>query len=146
MQIGTTRFGAVDIQVDDILLFPSGLIGFEDSRHWVLLGDAENDNVGWLQCVSGADLAMPVVSPRRFVPDYQVRLSRMHLEPLQLSAVHHAYVLNVISKNDNMLTLNLRAPIVINLDRRLGRQVVTSDEQPLQFELAAIPSSLRKSA
>lgn len=146
MQIGTTRFGAVDIQVDDILLFPSGLIGFEDSRHWVLLGDAENDSVGWLQCVSGPDLAMAVVSPRRFVPDYQIRLSRGHLEPLQLSAADQAYVLTIVSKNDMRLTLNLRAPIVINLDRRIGRQVVTSDEQPMQFELAAIPTTLRKSA
>jgi flagellar assembly factor FliW len=44
------------------------------------------------------------------------------------------------------LTINLRAPIVINLDRRLGSQVITVDHQPVRYELAALPIALRKSA
>ncbi len=146
MQIGTSRFGSVEIEFDDILLFPSGLIGYEDNRHWVLLADAENDAVGWLQCVAGPDLAVAVISPRRFVPEYQLRVGRSQLEPLQLTSTDQAYVLTVISKTDTHLSVNLRAPIVINLDRRVGRQVVTNDEQPLQFELAPLHAPLRKSA
>ena len=45
-----------------------------------------------------------------------------------------------------LLTLNLRAPLVINLDRRIGCQVVTVDPQPMQYELANLPAELRKSA
>ncbi len=146
MQIGTSRFGNIEIEVDDVLLFPTGLVGFDDCRHWVLLGDAENECIGWLQCVSGQDLAMPVVSPRRFVADYQVRVSKSQLEPLNLSSTDHAFVLSVISKNNDDLTLNLKAPIIINLDQRIGRQVITSDEQPLQYVLSSAPAPLRKSA
>ncbi len=146
MKITTTRFGSVQIEADDILLFPAGLAGFEDCRHWVVLADANNESVGWLQCVSRADLALAVVSPRRFAPDYQVRVTRSQLAPLQLEALDRAYVLTVVSKDAAHLTLNLKAPLIINLDRRLGRQVITCDEQPVQFPVAHVPAPLRKSA
>ena len=40
MQVKTSRFGTVEIQPEDILLFSRGLIGFESHRHWVLLADS----------------------------------------------------------------------------------------------------------
>ena len=48
MKIHTTRFGAIEIEPDDILFFRNGLLGFEDCRHWVLLADADNSSVAWL--------------------------------------------------------------------------------------------------
>jgi flagellar assembly factor FliW len=44
------------------------------------------------------------------------------------------------------LTLNLKAPIVINLETRTGRQVVASGELPLQYELSQERPPLKKSA
>ena len=63
MKIQTTRFGAIQIEPDDILFFRSGLLGFEDCRHWVLLADADNEAVAWLQSMQHSDIALPVVSP-----------------------------------------------------------------------------------
>ena len=146
MKIHTTRFGSIEIEPDDILFFRNGLVGFEDCRHWVLLADSENSSVAWLQSMQHSDIAWPVVSPRRFVAGYQVRLEPADVDVLQLSDVEQAFVLAVVSRNDESLTLNLRAPLVVNLDRRIGSQVVTVDEQPLQYELAALPTSLRRSA
>jgi flagellar assembly factor FliW len=146
MQINTTRFGNVDIEADDILLFSAGIFGFEDCRHWVLLADAENDAVAWLQSIPRADVAVPVISPRRFLPDYQVRVGRGQLAALELSAPDLAYVLVLVARDDDRLTANLKAPLIINLDRRLGRQIVTSDDQPLAHQLGTISRSLRKSA
>lgn len=146
MEITTTRFGKVAIDAEDILLFPHGLMGFEDNQHWVLLADAENPAVGWLQSITRPGLAMAVVSPRRFVPDYHLHVTRAELTALQMGAEDRTYVLSLISSHEGALTTNLRAPIVINLHRRLGRQVVTSDEQPLRYELAPRPLPLRKTA
>jgi len=146
MKIHTTRFGSIEIEPDDILFFRNGLLGFEDCRHWVLLADADNASVAWMQSMQHADIAMPVVSPRRFVADYQVRLENEDVDTLQLSSVEQAYVLGVVSRDEETLTLNLRAPLVINLDRRIGCQVVTVDNQPLQYELTTLPVSLRRSA
>ncbi len=146
MKIQTTRFGGVDIAADDILFFANGLFGFETSHHWVLLADADNPAVAWLQSVQNGETALPVVAPRRFVADYQVRLEASEIQRLKLSSLNQAYVLAIISREDDLLTINLRAPVIINLDRRIGCQVITVDQQPIRFELAALPLSLRKSA
>ena len=147
MQIGTRHFGNVEIEVDDILLFPQGVIAFEDCRHWVLLADAENPSVAWLQSANRAEVALPVVSPRRFSPEYAVHVTRGQLSPLEFSQFDQAYVLAVVASSDGDLTLNLKAPLIINLDRRLGRQVITSDEQPVALTLSSTsPTLLRKSA
>ena len=145
MQIETTRFGSVSIEAEDILLFPLGLFAFENIRHWVLLADADNESVGWLQSISDPATALPVVSPRRFVPDYQIRVGRSQLAPLELAGPDQAYVLAVVGKAGERLTVNLKAPLIINLDRRLGRQVITNDDQPLQMALDPIAPA-RKSA
>ena len=146
MHVHTTRFGSVAIQADDILLFPQGLFAFARHRHWVLLADAENDAVGWLQSINDPRVAMAVVSPRRFAPDYRVRVDRKQLVPLQLDDSNRPYVLTLVSQHANKLTVNLRAPVLVNLDRRLGAQMIVTDEQPLRFVVADAPERLRKTA
>jgi flagellar assembly factor FliW len=146
MLIETTRFGPVDIEPDDVIHFPNGLLGMEECRRWVLLGDEENDVLGWLQSVDRSEIAMAVVSPRRFVPDYQMRVARHELGPLALEDVRQAQVLVILGKTDRAMTLNLKAPLVFNLPRRLGRQVVTNGDQPVQYALPCAQASLKKSA
>lgn len=146
MRINTSRFGRIEVDAADVLTFPSGLPGLEDCRDWALLADSDNDALGWLQSVTRGDVALAVVSPRRFVPDYQVRIPRSELSPLALTDMRQAQVVVVVGKTGTGLTLNLKAPIVINLEARTGRQVVASGEQPLQYELATHRPPLKKSA
>jgi len=146
MQINTSRFGSVEIEPEDILLFSRGLFAFENHRHWVLLTDRHNHGVAWLQSLGDPEVALPMVSPRRYVPGYQVRILRSQLTPLELAALDQAFVLNVLSQDAGQLTLNLKAPVLVNLDRRIGRQIVTVDEQPLQLALPDLTLPLRKSA
>jgi flagellar assembly factor FliW len=146
MQVTTSRFGMVEILPEDILLFSRGLIGFESHRHWVLLADAHNFGVAWLQSLADPAVALPMVSPRRYVPSYRVLIQRSQLTPLELAVLDEAFVLVAVGRNAAGLTLNLRAPLIVNLNRRIGRQVITGDEQPLQLAIPKIPLSLRKVA
>jgi flagellar assembly factor FliW len=146
MEIATTRFGTVQIEPEDVLDFPTGLIGIDGSRQWVLLADGESDALGWLQSIQRPDLALAVVSPRRFVPDYQARVYRRELEPLGLIRAADAQILVVLSQHDDAITLNLKGPLVINLERRVGRQVIVNDEQPVQYVVSAALASLKKTA
>jgi flagellar assembly factor FliW len=146
MRINTTRFGRIDVDPADVLHFPSGLPGLEDCRDWALLADASSDSLGWLQSTTRGDVALAVVSPRRFVPEYQVRIPRSELAPLSLLDMRQAQVVVIVGKTATGLTLNLKAPIVINLEARTGRQVVASGELPLQYELTTHRPPLKKSA
>jgi flagellar assembly factor FliW len=146
MQLCTTQFGTIEIHSDDVLFFPEGLIGFERCQQWVLLADPETEAVGWLQSINRPDVALAVVSPRRFAPHYCVRIPQRSLQPLQLADSDQAYILAVVGGNDHALTMNLKAPLIVNLQRRLGRQVITLDDQPLQYEFASRAVQLRKTA
>lgn len=146
MRVNTTRFGRLEIEADDVLLFPNGVLGLEDCRHWVILADAENESLGWLQSISRAEVALAVVSPRRFVPDYQLRVAKSEMSTLELDQLNQAQVLLIVGKNQYGVTLNLKAPVVINVDRRLGRQVIANGEQPVQFQLTDGATALRRSA
>ena len=146
MDIRTTRFGTLAIEADDILNFPAGMLGLEGCRQWVLLADAQNDVLGWLQSTSQPEVALAVVSPRRFVPDYQVRVARSELTPLAMEETRQAKVLVIVGKNEHSITLNLKAPLVINLRKRVGRQVITNSDHAVQHELTRDTQPLKKSA
>ncbi len=146
MQISTTRFGTLCVDVDDLIHFPHGIVGFEDCQRWILLADPQNSAVGWMQSAERPATALPVVSPRRFVDSYRVRVTRDQLAGLNLSERDRLYVLCVVGKRDGGYVMNLRAPVLVNLDRRLGCQVITHDDQPLHMALTKPPAPLQKSA
>jgi flagellar assembly factor FliW len=146
MKVNTTRFGRLELEADDVLLFPNGVLGLEHCRHWVLLADAQNEALGWLQSISRPEIALAVVCPRRFVPDYQLRVSKSEMNPLELDDLAQAQVLLIVGKNQYGVTLNLKAPLVINIDRRLGRQVMANGDHPVQYQLTDGTTALRKSA
>ena len=89
----------MDINHSDMLLMPHGLIGFETCRHWVLLSSQENEEVAWLQSVALANVALPVVSPRRFAPNYRVQANKRDLALLHLHTEDQLYVLSIVSKS-----------------------------------------------
>lgn len=146
MQINTSRFGPVVVYEEDVLLFPSGLLGLEDCRHWLLLGDGRSDTVAWLQSIEKPQIAMAVVAPRRFVPDFRMRVARAELEPLHLADTSVAEVLVIVGRTDRSITLNLKAPLVINPANGVGRQVITNGDLPIAYELRSGPTALRRIA
>lgn len=132
MRINTQRFGTLSLNAEQLFLFPQGLIGMETLRQWALLPDQDNPSVAWLQSASRGDRAIAVISPRAFFDDYRVHISRRELASLHMRPGAEVYVMTSVSGHVGKLTTNLRSPILLNLSRRLGCQVITNDEQPIQ--------------
>ncbi len=137
MKLKTTRFGDVEVLEIDEITFPAGLIGIEACTRWVLLADAHNPALGWLQSIDRPELAMAVVSPRRFVSGYRVRVSSRETASIGLESASDAQVLVLLSKGADGLVVNLKAPLVIHLTKRLGRQVIAKDDHAVQYVLGA---------
>lgn len=147
MRIETQRFGNITLDQNQLFLFPAGLIGMETLRDWALLPDLENPTVAWLQSASRGDRALPMISPRAFFPDYRVQVTRRELAGLHMKPGAEMYVLTTISGHSGKLTTNLRSPILLNLSRRLGCQVITDNAQPLQQAVTSLnPFSLAEPA
>ena len=146
MRFETAKFGSIEIDPECIILLPHGLIGFEQHRHWVLLSDGESDAVGWLQSLRDPETAFLVATPQRFAPDYRVRVSRDEFHTLPWGGSDKTIAVAIVSKHGDQFTMNLKSPVLINLDRCIGRQVVVLDDQSIQHVISEQPAILRKSA
>lgn len=129
MIIKTTRFGQVNVNNEDLLTFPEGLLGFQDLRQFVLLDDPHDDIFAWLQSCELPSIAFPVLEPEIFGQQYSTTLTKNELEILKLSTDNKPTFLNIITiPNDpTQMTANVKAPIVINSNERLARQCVLQD-------------------
>ena len=140
MVVDSRQFGPLEFDSDSVVLVPDGLIGLEDCRRWILLAERCRDGVAWLQSVEKASLALAVVSPRRFVPEYRIRVSRRELASLGLEDARLAKVLTIVGKRGENLTLNLRAPVLVHPNVGLACQVIAGEEWPVQYELTSAHS------
>ena len=129
MVIQTSRFGLVELNSEDVLTFNEGLLGFQDLRQFVLLDDPNDDIFAWLQSCELPTVAFPVLEPELFGHKYNVNLNRNDLESLKIKAGQTPAYLSIITIPDDptQMTANIKAPIVINLEVKIARQVVLQD-------------------
>ncbi len=129
MVIKTTRFGQVSISNEDIFTFPEGMLGFQDLRQFVLLDDPNDDIFAWLQSCELPSVAFPVLEPEIFSQKYTTNLTKSELEHLGLNSQQKPTFMNIITIPDDptQMTANLKAPIVINTEKRIARQCVLQD-------------------
>lgn len=129
MEIQTSRFGPVQLQADDILEFPEGILGFQDLRRFVLLDDPNDEIFAWLQSCEVPAIAFPVLEPELFASNYKAVLTKHDLEALGMKTDERsrAYTIITIPDDPTLMTANLKAPIIINMEKKLARQCVLQD-------------------
>jgi flagellar assembly factor FliW len=137
LQIATTRFGALEIQEEQIIHMPSGIIGFPDQRKYVLLEQKKGSLFMWLQSVDNGALAFVLIDPLLFKPDYKVEIGTEDAEELGLKnggdEAQIMAIVNILKRGEDgkptAMTANLLGPIVINPEKKLAKQVVLYDGQ-----------------
>ncbi|HYM56061.1 MAG TPA: flagellar assembly protein FliW [Solirubrobacteraceae bacterium] len=140
------RFGTIEVQADDVIEFPFGLIGLGGLQYTLL---DRNPGTGflWLHAIDDPALALPVVSPYQFFSEFSLQIAEEDRERTGIEdpATAQVYVTVRATPDPLDITANLRAPLVIREGR--GYQVInTSEDAPLQaplFELSAQASAER---
>lgn len=129
MIISTSRFGKVDLKQEDVLTFPEGMLGFADLRKFALLDDPNDEIFAWLQSCEEPHIAFPVLEPELFMTNYKANLNKGDMEALKLPSQDKARYFSIVTIPDDptLMTANLKAPIVVNVEARTGRQCVLQD-------------------
>ncbi len=129
MIIQTSRFGQVQLNNEEIIIFSEGLLGFQDLRSFVLLDDPNDDIFAWLQSCESPAIAFPVLEPELFSETYKINLSKSDLEVLQMpnSSRARSFCIVTIPDDPTLMTANVKAPIVINVEKKRARQCVLQD-------------------
>lgn len=132
MLFQSSLLGPVEVDENTVLHFPAGLPGLEGCTRFKLFHE-ENDNprVFWMQSLDDADILFSVVDAQEVAVRYEIELTSAEIDALQLKAADDAAVLVIVYKDgqeqtDPMgkLRANLRSPLVINLETRVGLQKV----------------------
>lgn len=148
MQLETSRFGTLDIDDASVITFTQPIIGFAEYRRFVMCPGPEGSAVVWLQSIDDGDLAFILMNPRSVVPDYAVRLSAHELAELAVSDVEQldVYTLVVVPQDATKVRTNLKAPVLINPEQRLGKQtILEKSSYPVQFLVAQSKSGAEAS-
>lgn len=136
MKVKTSRFGEVAVDDSAVISFPDGVLGFSESRSFVIFDGPEGTPFKWLQAVDNPGLAFVICDPFLFKKDYQPSLPEAELAPLGIEKPEDLVVCVILSIPSDPwgMTANLLGPLVFNATRKVGRQVVlTGTEYPVKY-------------
>lgn len=132
MLVKTKFFGEVDLPEEKIVTFDRGIIGFEDLKKYTILYDCEKEetNISWLQSVDEPDFAMPIIKPWLVKEDYNPVVEDELLNGLGELTEENLVILLTMNVPPDLtqMSVNLKAPIIINSDTRKGAQIVVENQ------------------
>ncbi len=132
IKIKTRPFGEIEINEHQIIDFPDGIFGFDDVRKFVLL-DAHDEKspLKWLQAYDEPDLAFVVIRPIDFMREYELVVSMSDIECVGADTAENLIVFAIVTipSNPSDMTANLQGPIIINPEKRLGRQAISLSDR-----------------
>ena len=136
-KLTTFHFGEIEYDEDKIINFPQGLPGFPDDRRFLFMSENESeDTFFWLQSVDNGDVAFTLMNVYGVLPNYDPHVDEEEMKELGdiTDMPLEIYNIAVIPEDTKQMRVNLMAPVVINMEAGLGRQVVcTNDDYPIRY-------------
>ena len=141
MKAVTRNFGTIEVADDKIITMEKGMIGFPELTHFALIFDEEKKDkafkIMWLQSMDDGNVAFPVTDPIHVIQDYRPSVSEEIIAPLGQMTEDNTYLLVTVTvpKKVEDFSINLKAPIVINMDTNKGAQLITEDDYPVKYKI-----------
>lgn len=147
MLVETKLLGEVEVQESDIITFEQGLLGLEDLKKYALLPIEEDLPFLLLQSIEDAEVSFVLAYPYAFKPDYTYDISEEDREQLQITAPDDVLTYSIVTMNESWATstLNLIAPIVLNIKKKCAKQIVlqSSENYSLRHPIGASEGSAK---
>ncbi len=123
MKIQTHQFGELDFEENLILDFPSGLFGFEQLKKFVLI-KIEEELFYWLNSIEQPEIAFPLFGVSVVDENY----------PTEKNG--EAFGIVTLNRDPMQITINLKAPVYINQNEKLGFQkIIDKENYPVNYHL-----------
>jgi flagellar assembly factor FliW len=129
----TKNFGRVEFESRDTIEFPRGLPGFEDRRRFLAIRQERTAPLVFLQSLEDPGLCFITAPVLAVEPRFRLKLSEEDRYAAGLASVRkprigkNVWALGVISVRETGPTVNLLAPLVINLSSLRAVQAVMRD-------------------
>ncbi len=130
MQKIQSRFGEIEYDPENTLLFPEGLIGFENLRDFVVMPNEKEGPLFWIQSIDDPQVAFVLTDPTSFYFDYKVVPDGRERQKLGIDEGGECLIVSVVSvPADRKITLNLAAPILFAPATNRALQVILEGTQ-----------------
>lgn len=136
-KIQNTRFGEIEYKDDEVIYFNNGIPAFETEHQFIIVDNEEKSPFAFLQSITTKDLALAITDPFTFYHDYEFELDEQTKEKLEIDDVKNVVVWNILSIPEEFqkATINLKAPIIINIVNNKGKQVILKEDFPIKAPL-----------
>lgn len=134
VEVNTNAFGKIAIEDEKIIRFEHGILGFPDLKDFTLIFNIEKgaeSAIKWLQSLDEPNFAMPVMDPNLVMDDYVPMFDRELLKPLGGDPIPENLLMLVtvtVPKDIKQTTVNLKAPIIVNVEERKAVQLISDDD------------------
>ncbi len=134
MEVSTKLFGTIDVGDDKIIEFPEGILGFPELKKFTLMYDNDKNTAGGMNFLVSLDepaFALPVVPALIVEPGYSPKFTENIEATIGRLTEENALVLvtMTIPADVTRMTVNLNAPIVVNINTKKGMQSVVANEE-----------------
>lgn len=122
-----TNVGEIHIEEKDIVLFKQGLPGFETLNKFAVIALEDTKPIQWLVSLEDKEVSLPVIDPWMVRFDYHLDIPKSILDYLMITNHEKVFILSIVRIPGNQpeaMTVNLAAPIIINLENNLALQYI----------------------
>ena len=123
--------GDIEYEEEQVVIFPSGLIGFEELVSFVLYEREEMRPFVCMVSIEEPAIYFPLLDPRIIDQEYGSENLLSELKSLGITRPNDAFLFCIVTigKDISQVTVNLRGPLIINPKRMVGRQIILIDSK-----------------
>lgn len=130
--IPSSRFGELEVEEKDLIVFPSGIIGFPRANRFIMIPHVDDNDestaFSWLHSADDPNLAFVVIDGEEFARSNSIAMPTDAPELEMQDGDEFAVLIIVTVREDpKMTTANTKAPLFVNLRNRKGVQVIFDD-------------------
>jgi flagellar assembly factor FliW len=124
--VHSPRFGQIEYAPSDVMVFPWAIPGFDGMHQWLILSLESQPGYVWIQSLDDPAIALPAADPWMLFEGYDPKLPSYAFLGLEITDPEDFTLLCVVvvKPGAQEMTMNLMAPIVVNLRTNRARQVV----------------------
>lgn len=135
MKINTKNFGEMEFTEESIISFVQPLYGFEDYKDFVIIENDEVPGIVWLQSCEEPDLCFIMISPKVAVDveKYKKHIPEAELAKIEATSDFECWLVMVVKDTIEESTVNLKSPVVINLENSQAMQIILEEDFPVRY-------------
>lgn len=128
MKIKSKFLDEIEIESDQVIIFPEGLPAFEEERQFVIIPFAQDSPFFYLQAAANRQLCFILADIFTFFPGYEIEIGPREMQRLKIEeggqASLNVFTLLTIPEVFADTTANLLAPVIVNFEQRVGVQLI----------------------